>query len=169
MLLHFDMQHNIVVDVLNKTAGNLKDDELFKEIGEHLTNTTQERFRTSTAPDGSKWQLNSSFTLWLGLEDKHFNKNGTVNKRGKHRFNSKKPLIGFGETSGTLQDSIHYQLGNGEVFVGSNLIYAPMMHYGGTKAQFPHLWGDIPARPFIGLSLADEQEIIELVKEHILP
>lgn len=169
MLLHFDMQHHIVVNVLNKTAGNLQDDELFKEIGEHLTNTTQERFRTSTAPDGSKWQLNSSVTLWRTLGDEHFNKNGTINKKGKHRFNTKKPLMGVGQTAGTLQDSIHYQLGNGEVFVGSNVIYAPMMHYGGTKAQFPHLWGDIPARPFLGISLADEQEIIELVKEHILP
>lgn len=169
MLLEFNLQHDIVVNVLEQVQGNLKDDELFKEIGEHLTNTTQERFRTSTAPDGSKWQLNSSVTLWRTLGDEHFNKNGTVNKKGKHRFNSKKPLIGVGQTAGTLQDSIHYQLGNGEVFVGSNLIYAPMMHYGGTKAQFPHLWGDIPARPFIGLSLADEQEIIELVKEHILP
>lgn len=169
MLLEFNLQHDIVVNVLEQVQGNLQDDELLKEIGEHLTNTTQERFRTSTAPDGSKWQLNSSVTLWRTLGNEHFNKNGTINKKGKHRFNSKKPLIGVGQTAGTLQDSIHYQLGNGEVFVGSNLIYAPMMHYGGTKVQFPHLWGDIPARPFIGLSLADEQEIIELVKEHILP
>ena len=85
----------------------------------------------------------------------------------QNRFNNKKPLVGFGQTGGTLRDSIHYQLGNGEVFVGSNLIYAPMMHFGGAKSQSPHLWGDIPARPFLGVSVADEAEITEIVKDHL--
>jgi phage gpG-like protein len=26
--------------------------------------------------------------------------------------------------------------------------YAAMQNFGGTKAEFPHLWGDIPARAF---------------------
>ncbi len=168
MLLEFNLQHEIVVNVLNNVDQNLKSDVMLKSIGEYLTATTQDRFRTSTAPDGKKWQENSLVTLWNTLEDRHFRKDGTVNKRGQKRFNSKKPLIGVGQTGGTLQDSIHYQLGNGEVFVGSNMIYAPMQHYGGKKSDFPHLWGDIPARPFLGLSLADEQEITEIVKEHIL-
>lgn len=167
MLLHFTLHTNNTLPNIIDTLGGGGQQALLKDIGEHLTNTTQDRFRTSTAPDGSRWQANSSVTLWRGLGDAHFNKNGTVNKRGKNRFNSKKPLVGFGQTGGTLRDSIHYQLGNGEVFVGSNLIYAPMMHFGGTKSEFLHLWGDIPARPFLGVSVADEAEITEIIKDHL--
>ncbi|MFK3602796.1 hypothetical protein [Pseudomonas sp. AP19] len=32
--------------------------------------------------------------------------------------------------------------------VGSDKPYAAMMQFGG-GADFPHLWGDIPARPFL--------------------
>lgn len=32
--------------------------------------------------------------------------------------------------------------------------YAAIQQFGGTKAQFPHLWGDIPARPFLPITPA---------------
>ncbi|MFB2539589.1 MULTISPECIES: phage virion morphogenesis protein [unclassified Acinetobacter] len=104
MLLEFDLQHDIVVNVLEQVQGNLQNDAMLKDIGEHLVATTQDRFRTSTAPDGSRWQENSSVTLWNTLEDRHFRRDGTVNRRGQHRFNSKKPLIGVGQNGGALQD-----------------------------------------------------------------
>lgn len=169
MILQFDIQQEIILDMLGNMHNALDDDtKMFKSIGEYLVATTQDRFRTSTAPDGRKWQENSMVTLLNSLKDYHFRKDGTVNKRGQHRLNTKKPLVSAGQAGGTLQDSIHYQLGNGEVFVGSNIVYAPMMHFGGKKSKYAHLWGDIPARPFLGLSLADEQEIAEIVKKHIL-
>lgn len=40
-----------------------------------------------------------------------------------------------------------------------------MMQFGGTKAAFPHLWGDIPARPFLGLSTQDESDILDTISE----
>ncbi|BBP71880.1 hypothetical protein PHLH6_38840 [Pseudomonas sp. Seg1] len=33
--------------------------------------------------------------------------------------------------------------------VGSNKPYAAMMQFGGDQADFPQLWGDIPARPYL--------------------
>jgi phage gpG-like protein len=45
-----------------------------------------------------------------------------------------------------------------------------MMNFGGTKAQFPHLWGDIPARPFMPISKLPnqwEKDIVEIIKRHI--
>lgn len=40
----------------------------------------------------------------------------------------------------------------------------------GNKArldQFPHLWGNIPARPFLGLSEQDEVYISDIISEHV--
>lgn len=43
-----------------------------------------------------------------------------------------------------------------------------MMQFGGTKAQFPHLWGDIPARPYIGFSEDDKQNTLDLASDYLL-
>jgi phage gpG-like protein len=51
-----------------------------------------------------------------------------------------------------------------EVFVAP-LPYAAMMQFGGTKGQFPNLWGDIPARPYIGFAQEQEDTILEIVTE----
>lgn len=57
--------------------------------------------------------------------------------------------------------------------IGSNKPYAAMMHYGGDKADFPHLWGDIPSRPYLPMD-ADgklqpeaEEAILDLAMVHI--
>ena len=84
----------------------------------------------------------------------------TIEKKG-----STTPLINHG----TLRNSITYSVGNDFVDIGTNDKRATMLNFGGTKAQFPHLWGDIPARPFMPQSQlpADwEAQIIEQIREH---
>lgn len=141
---------------------------VFLDIGEHLTNTTQERFRTSTAPDGSRWEANaqSTYLALLGKKDER-KKDGKINQRGINKIVSKKPLIGELGWSGGLADQIHYQADDASVTVGSNKPYAAMQQFGGTKSQFPWLWGDIAAREFLGLSDDDRSEILTLVLDHL--
>ena len=116
------------------------------EMGEDITESTKQRFETGTAPDGSAWPLNSVLSTLLY-------------KQGD------KPLVDHGY----LAESIHYQtLGNTGVAIGTNKVQAAMMQFGGTKAQFPHLWGDIPARPYIGLSAADGQDILEILADYLI-
>lgn len=111
-----------------------------KEIGEELVESTKKRFETESGPDGTPWKRNSEVTK----------------KRKKGRD---QPLTG---ETGTLMDQINYQLtGNDTLDVGSPTIYAAMQQFGGTKEEFPSLWGDIPARPFIGVSDEDEEMIIK--------
>lgn len=117
---------------------------LFKDIGEHLVNTTTRRFEDGKAPDGAPWQTNSAITL-AGKKDN-------------------RPLIG--ETR-LLSTEIHYAASNSMVMIGSNKEYAAMQQFGGKKSQFPHLWGDIPARPFLGVSRDDEEEILALTQDHL--
>ena len=57
---------------------------LMQDIGEHLTETTKQRFQTSTAPDGSPWAPNAQST-YVQLAGKFAGK-GRINKRGAARM-----------------------------------------------------------------------------------
>ena len=46
---------------------------------------------------------------------------------------------------------------------GTNVVYAAMMNFGGKKSQYSNLWGDITARPFMGVNADDESEIRRII------
>ena len=116
----------------------------FKDIGEALINSTRERFEEGKGPDGTRWADNRPVTL--------------ARKKGA------KPLVG---ETGLLATEIHYEADPRYMRVGSNKEYAAMQQFGGKKSEFHHLWGDIPARPFVGVSKADEEEILAIVLDHL--
>ena len=160
-----DRQVQDTLSQLTTKAQNLR--PAFAEIGEDLTETTKRRFNTATAPDGKAWAANSAVTIarYLGNYGKSFKKDGSLSKAGAARSASKKPLTG--ETR-TLASTINYQLnGKSSVSVGSPKVQAAMMQYGGTKAQFPHLWGNIPARPFLGVSSTDRTNILDILADYL--
>lgn len=129
---------------LEGLAGRMEDlTPLMEQIGEYLTRSTKQRFAEGKGPDGTDWATNSPVTL--------------ARKAGA------KPLI----DTRTLSQGIHHEAGADFVEVGSNTVQAAMMQFGGTKAQFPHLWGDIPARPFLGISDADETALVALVEDYL--
>lgn len=115
------------------------------KIGENLKESTQQRFASKTGPDGH---------AWLGNAD------STIEHKGRDF-----PLT----DSGTLGNTIDFQLlGNDGVLIGSPINdYAAMMQFGGTKEEFPFLWGDIPDRPFLGISDDDKTEIISIIQHHL--
>ena len=65
--------------------------------------------------------------------------------------------------TGRLMASLTYVALPDGVKWGTDVIYARMMHYGGTKALFPHLWGDIPARPFLGMNEDDRASVLNII------
>jgi phage virion morphogenesis protein len=138
---------------LQGAVGNLR--PAMAEIGEVLTESTKQRFSTKTGPDGQQWKENSDFTInFIHKFD------GFEWMKGRDD-----PLIG---RSGKLQDQIHYNLiGNDALEVGSPMKYAAMQQFGGTKSEFPHLFGDIPARPFLGVSDDDKNEIMAILNRHL--
>lgn len=111
---------------------------VMQEVGEFLVASTKDRFGRSEAPDGSKWAPKSPVT------------------EGRDR----RPLFG---PSGMLSQQIFAVPGPTSVEVGSNRIQAAMMQFGGTRAAYAHLWGDIPARPFLGVSETDRAGILAIV------
>jgi hypothetical protein len=51
------------------------------------------------------------------------------------------------------------------VAVGTNRVYAALQQFGGTRAQHSQLWGDIPVRPFLGISTDDRARIQEILDD----
>jgi phage virion morphogenesis protein len=116
--------------------------DTFKEIGEDLVYSTQQRFITGVAPDGERWESLSAVTLRLRA------------RRGRQ---GTKPLV----DTGTMSGNVSYQLTGDGLTVGvkrrfgkSAKATAAVHQFGTTSAGRNHKV-TIPARPFLGLSEAD--------------
>ncbi len=134
---------------LARLTGGLADmTPVMQDLGEYFVLSTKARFPTGKAPDGSAWAAKSPVTL----------------ERYKKTGGGTRPLFG---PSGMLNSTIAYEAGKTEVAWGSNMIYAAMMQFGGTRAQWPHLWGNIPARPFLGVSAEDEPKALGILEAYI--
>lgn len=158
-----------VLAALNDMIGKVSDiSPALQDIGEHLAETTKRRFDTSTAPDGSKWEPNTQTTIlnYLGGTKGNYTKAGKLSKKGSERVMGKKPLIG---ESRSLMSTINYLVSGNSVEIGSPMIYSAMQQFGGSKTEFPNLWADIPARPFLGLSDDDRTNILDILAEYLTP
>jgi phage gpG-like protein len=140
-------------------------------IGHTLTGRVRSTFRDLKSPEGVPWKALSPVTKFNRAEriagGKAYIKSGKrTTKKFTDAYLTATPL----NDTGVLRDSIAYQLSGTAVEIGTNAPKAAMMNFGGSKAQFGHLWGDIPARPFMPsqqLPSTWEQEVIEAVKIHI--
>ena len=143
-------------------GGNLS--PVFSDMGEHMINSTHDNFESSTSPDGQAWAANSAATFASMLGASDTNKSGRVNKRGSNKIMNKHPLI----ANHTLMQSIHYEAASTGVTIGTNMVYGAMMHFGGAKSDYSHLWGDIPARNYLGASAADGTILLDMVKSYMI-
>jgi len=116
----------------------------FKNLGDYLVKTTQERFDHEEAPDGTPWAPLSPVTV----------------KRKGHARILKGEVLALSRQFNSYADANQLEW-------GSIMEYAAMQQFGGSKSEFPHLWGDIPARPFLGLSAEDEDEVLTTLREHL--
>lgn len=169
-MLRFEVDDRAILDVLGELSARMQDlTEPMSDIGEHLVETTKRRFDTSTAPDGSRWEPNSDVTIlrYLGAYKSSFKRDGTISKKGTSRLQAKKPLVG--ETR-SLMSTINYVPGRDHVYIGSPEIYAGVQQFGAHAKEFGKSpWGDIPARPFLGLSDDDSGSILDILASYLSP
>jgi len=152
---------------LVKATGDLT--PAMKNIGEYMVQATEQRFDSETGPDGQKWPEVSAATR----------------ERKKHP----KVLT----ESHRLRGSIHPEAGKDSVEVGTNVPYAAIHQFGfygqvnipahtrliktafGQPLKHP-VWAriepytlqqNVPARPFLGISEADKEEILTIIEDHI--
>lgn len=124
---------------------------LLEDIGEYLIISTRQRFHDKEAPDGTPWADNSPLTESLkGSND---------------------PLIG---ESKSLSRYFSYNASSDTLEFGSPMEYAAVQHFGARQGAFgvsnrgtPLPWGDIPARPILGLSSDDEREVLDIVRDYL--
>lgn len=164
-----------------------------RAIGERLTETTKRRFETSTGPDGGRWAPNSraTYEALAAKKGKFRKKDGKLSKSSTGLLATKKPLIG---ESKALSTTIAFRVEPDAVRIGSPMIYSAVQQFGaemgefgryyqlfrrkyaesdfrryaGTKKGSPIPWGNIPARPFLGLSAQDKADVVEILQEHLL-
>ena len=126
---------------------------LMRDIGEHLLNTTRQRFRDQEDPEGQDWKPLSAVTL------------------ARKTKNQNKILT----QEGDLRGSINYRAARDHVKIGSSRIYANTHQFGAAKGVFgktkrgaPIPWGDIPARPYLGVSSEDRAAIGDIVNDYLV-
>jgi phage virion morphogenesis protein len=126
---------------LKDLAAKLNDlTPFFNDGGETLLNSTRERFRSQTAPDGAPWAALSP------------------DYRRRKKRNADKVLTLWGHLRGTLgkradKDSLR---------IGTPLIY-------GAAHQFGRPEINLPARPFLGLSETDRADLLAALNDYLTP
>jgi phage virion morphogenesis protein len=159
MSIKFSLDIDRALDELAAKLTNMR--PFWADVGELLLASTKKRFVTQKAPDGTPWAPNKQLTIdmWLRREGK--------TGAGAARAAGSKRIL---RQSGALSTSIALKVGSTGVDLTSPLPYANTMQFGATARSFRGgrtPWGDIPARPFIGLSKSDEQGILETIEEYL--
>ncbi|WP_142850988.1 phage virion morphogenesis protein [Telmatospirillum sp. J64-1] len=128
----------------------------FEEIGAMLVSSVIHRFEHGIAPDGNPWPVS-----------------------GRAQAEGGKTLV----DSARLMQSITYQAGDGEVSVGTNVVYAAIHQFGGRieaksgrALTFPLPGGGwatvkavaMPARPFLGVNDDDRQGILDILGDYLM-
>ncbi|MDF0377688.1 phage virion morphogenesis protein [Methylophilus sp. YYY-1] len=150
-MIELTWQNRAVLAALGRLAeGAANPRPAFLAIGEDWVESTKRRFDTGTAPDGSQWAPNKPTTL--------------ARKKGNQ------PLV----AGGTLRDQIAYEADAEGVTIFSTKEYSATQQLGAEKGSFgrtkrnsPIPWGDIPARPYIGISPDDELMIEGNVSDYL--
>lgn len=154
-MLSIEVSYNEVRNALQALANKARDlSPVLRIIGEGVADRTQQRFGTSTGPDGQRWVGNSDAVLRQLLLSKKgsFTKKGGLSKAGTKTLAGKKPLVATGE----LAHSIRYQVSGNSVEIGTNR-FADTILNGAAIHQFGGMAGKgrsvrIPARPFLPLT-----------------
>lgn len=127
---------------------------LMADVGEALTESTQDRFRTGIAPDG---------TAWLPLRDGS-GRTPLLDTGAMRDSISPDSGADWVEIQAAAKQAPWHQLGTGPYLILP--VNGKALKFGDTFAAKVNHPG-LPARPFLGLSLADEQLIQALAAEYL--
>lgn len=149
--------------------------DLLPRLGEYLLRATQDRFKTQTAPDGTPWApLQPRYA-----RRKKYNRDKILTLRGYLRSGIRYQVTGPDEVEvGTnlVYAAIH-QLGGAIAqhaqsrktrfrTVAGRTLFAKSSHKRGVTERWvsrPAYQANIPARPYLGVSAADEAALRDIV------
>ena len=126
-----------------------------RDIAAAMESTAQAAFQHQRSPDGEKWPDLSEHT------------------KARRRKRRKWPGQIL-HVSGRLAASISSSYNADSAIAGTNLIYAVTHQFGAARGKFgstrrgrPIPFGDIPARPFFGISDDLKDEVLDVLAEHL--
>lgn len=123
---------------LNAWAGALRFGDALESIGAEVESQTRRRLEDKEgAPDGTPWAPWSE-------------------RYAATRVENQSML----ESSGALIDSIQWDVIGDDVQVGTDRIYGAVHQFGFAKRK-------IPARPYLGLSTDNEQEVLDVMTDYL--
>ena len=131
---------------LSETAQDT--DLILRDIGEHLLNSTRDRFAGEAGPDGTPWEP---------LEPGY-----AIEKR------KRRPNAGLLVYDDLLRGTLAYVVSGGELALGTNRPYGARQHFGFSGPDSLGRTFDHPARPWLGVSTDDEAEIVSILRQHLL-
>ncbi|MCX7071205.1 MAG: phage virion morphogenesis protein [Gammaproteobacteria bacterium] len=120
---------------------------LLDDIGQHLVNTTDERFDRRESPAGQPWDAVSPAYAKRKAAGRATKRSGAVTD----------PALRL-ELTRDLRRGIRHQVNGTDLLVGTDREY-------GATHQFGR--GGIPARPFLGVSAEDEREIALILRHYL--
>jgi phage virion morphogenesis protein len=169
--LKIDVQDKEVALMLQALERRMQDmTPLMREIGEIVRDSVMRNFREGRAPDGTPWKpslraivqrgqtlvdtarLRNSITVSPARD--HVAVGTNVEYAAVHQFGARKGS--FGEVSAKVRAHTRRTRTGGQAQVRAHT----------RKMRLP--WGDIPARPFLGVRPGDWSEIREAILSHVL-
>ncbi|MDD2725400.1 MAG: phage virion morphogenesis protein [Methylovulum sp.] len=148
-----DLNDQAIINALRQltySANHLE--PALEEIGAAVRASIDLNFTGQHDPNGNPWEPLSEATL--------------LNRTsGSGQILRDMGLLNRSITYNVKAESV--EIGSMSVVDGTNLKYANMMQSGGKKTDFPWLWGDIPERPFVGVSEADKVQILAILSGYL--
>ena len=157
-MIKVDFKYAVVAEALGEASRRLSDmTPIHHSIGNYVVRATKERFKKGIDPDGNAWTPKKQATI----------------DRYKERGDGNRPDPLIGPSKRLSSEIAQYADAQG-VEIGSALEYPAVMQNGAKQGAFgksprggPIPWGDIPARPWLGLSEEDEANIIDIADEYL--
>lgn len=134
---------------------------LMRIIAGDMHDEVEENFAQQGRP---KWLGLSRVTLENRVLKRARRKGGTLKSGRVSKTSAASAKIL--QNTGQLASSTVIKYSKNTSIVGTNKVYAAMMHFGGLKSKYPNLWGDIPARPFMSISPSGEVKILSHASQY---
>jgi len=150
--------------VLRRAGDRLADcTPLMRDVGASLVQSTRERFDTQTDPDGRRWRALAADTVIdrLGGVGRVYTKRMQFRAKARRGMASMRILF----RAGHLRASITARPAADRVEVGTNMVYGAIHQFGGAAGRGRRV--TIPARPYLGLSVADADRVEGLVQDYL--
>ncbi len=152
---------------------------VMKAIAGHLEAGVEQRFAKQTAPDGTAWaKLKPSTVARRKKKGKGatpiLEEDGGLRQSITSDYDATSAIVGtnlvyatthqFGAKKGKFGSYILQKAIGGRRLSGSLAVLSARQ---GNAQRVPIPWGDIPARPFLGVSDADRDNILETINRHL--